>query len=337
MTDAAAGPLAGHGFANVLAVCEPTADDGPTLALAAALAEAGGGRLTVLSVVEPGGDLDRLAGLAGPDAAERLAAEERERLAAAVADLPGAPSIPVEVRFGKPFLEVVRRVIDEDHDLVVKTAGEPGGLHRFLFSSTDQHLLRKCPCPVWLRVAGARQPARVVLAAIDLADDEASGDPGNGGSEAGAGGLNDRIVETAARIALVEGAHLAVLHAWQAPAEALARRWSAADQAVASYVADVAAARRRALGTLMERTRRRLGAEAVGRLHPTAHLVRGDPRHVLPERARALGADVLVMGTIARTGVPGFIIGNTAEDVINSLDRSVVTVKPPGYVSPVAT
>lgn len=39
--------------------------------------------------------------------------------------------------------------------------------------------------------------------------------------------------------------------------------------------------------------------------------------------------DVLVMGTVARTGSPGFIIGNTAESVVQQLS------KPNGFVSPV--
>lgn len=48
----------------------------------------------------------------------------------------------------------------------------------------------------------------------------------------------------------------------------------------------------------------------------------------------AFTPDILVMGTIARTGIPGFMIGNTAEDILNSVDCSVLTVKPPNYVSP---
>ena len=64
-------------------------------------------------------------------------------------------------------------------------------------------------------------------------------------------------------------------------------------------------------------------------------LKRGSPRKVIAAQAEKLQPDVLVMGTIARTGVPGFIIGNTAEDILNSVDCSVLTVKPPDYESPI--
>jgi nucleotide-binding universal stress UspA family protein len=47
------------------------------------------------------------------------------------------------------------------------------------------------------------------------------------------------------------------------------------------------------------------------------------------------GVDVLVMGTVARGGIPGMLIGNTAERVLRKLPCSVLTVKPDGFESPV--
>lgn len=41
------------------------------------------------------------------------------------------------------------------------------------------------------------------------------------------------------------------------------------------------------------------------------------------------------MGTVARTGIPGFIIGNTSEAVLYQLECSVLALKPPGFVCPV--
>jgi universal stress protein E len=45
--------------------------------------------------------------------------------------------------------------------------------------------------------------------------------------------------------------------------------------------------------------------------------------------------DILVMGTVARTGIPGFVIGNTAENVLEALKCSVLAMKPNGFVSSV--
>jgi len=41
------------------------------------------------------------------------------------------------------------------------------------------------------------------------------------------------------------------------------------------------------------------------------------------------------MGSVARTGVPGFLIGNKAEKLLNTINCTVLTVKPDGFISPV--
>ncbi len=51
--------------------------------------------------------------------------------------------------------------------------------------------------------------------------------------------------------------------------------------------------------------------------------------------ALELKADIVVMGTVARTGISGFIIGNTAEAILSQIECSVVAVKPSGFVTPV--
>jgi nucleotide-binding universal stress UspA family protein len=51
--------------------------------------------------------------------------------------------------------------------------------------------------------------------------------------------------------------------------------------------------------------------------------------------AAGLSADLVVMGTVARTGISGLIIGNTAEAILDQLMCSVLAVKPPGFTSPV--
>jgi universal stress protein E len=50
--------------------------------------------------------------------------------------------------------------------------------------------------------------------------------------------------------------------------------------------------------------------------------------------AEGLRADLVVMGTIARTGISGLIIGNTAESILDQLTCSVLAIKPPGFSTP---
>ena len=43
-----------------------------------------------------------------------------------------------------------------------------------------------------------------------------------------------------------------------------------------------------------------------------------------------------IVGAVARTGLSGFFMGNTAESILSQLDCSVLAVKPPGLVTPVS-
>jgi nucleotide-binding universal stress UspA family protein len=41
------------------------------------------------------------------------------------------------------------------------------------------------------------------------------------------------------------------------------------------------------------------------------------------------------MGTVARTGISGLIMGNTAEAIVDQLSCSVLAIKPDGFTTPV--
>jgi nucleotide-binding universal stress UspA family protein len=65
------------------------------------------------------------------------------------------------------------------------------------------------------------------------------------------------------------------------------------------------------------------------------HFVKGEAGRVIPEVAAKNEADLIVMGTLSRSGVAGFLIGNTAEKILHKVDCSVLAVKPEGFVTPV--
>jgi nucleotide-binding universal stress UspA family protein len=70
-------------------------------------------------------------------------------------------------------------------------------------------------------------------------------------------------------------------------------------------------------------------------LQPLTHLLKGAARKEIPALAKRLAIDCIVMGTVARTGICGFIMGNTAETILEQIDCSVLAIKPPGFVTPV--
>ena len=321
-------------FKRLLFVCTADENDADSLALAARQAAEWDADLSVLAVMEPPPGIDSVARVTGTPAREleeRLVEQFTERVAVLVERSAPGLEPAIDIRVGKPFIEIIRHVVAGGFDLVLKEAESLPGLGPFLFASTDQHLLRKCPCPVWLRLHDGPAAVKTVVAAVDV-DGTAAEQPET------LSGVNRRILEAAARIVAAERGVVHVVNAWEAPAEGLVYTWAEApdpSEAAKAYVNDVQSAHWRALDALVAQAQSWIGPEAAERVEFRPRLERGAARAVIPEHVRRLQPDVLVMGTIARTGVPGFIIGNTAEDVLNSVDCSVLTVKPPGYVSPV--
>jgi nucleotide-binding universal stress UspA family protein len=73
----------------------------------------------------------------------------------------------------------------------------------------------------------------------------------------------------------------------------------------------------------------------TSKVEPATHLHRGNPSIIIPQHVRELGADLLVMGTVGRSGIAGFLIGNTAERVLAEVECPILAIKPTGFVTPV--
>jgi nucleotide-binding universal stress UspA family protein len=143
-------------------------------------------------------------------------------------------------------------------------------------------------------------------------------------------GLNAKILDLAAALARLDGAELHVVHAWQFFGEG-ALRSSRVGLTPAQADAIIESNRAQAFERLEQLVRENRPADIV----PQVHLVRGDAALSLLRAVGELRADLLVMGTVSRTGIAGLIIGNTAETVLNRVNCSVLAVKPDGFVSPV--
>ncbi|MEJ2058607.1 MAG: universal stress protein, partial [Desulfofustis sp.] len=65
------------------------------------------------------------------------------------------------------------------------------------------------------------------------------------------------------------------------------------------------------------------------------HVWEGGSSDVILKAISELDIDVVVMGSVARSGIPGLLIGNKAEKLLGSINCTVLTVKPDGFKSPV--
>lgn len=314
-------------FKNILYVSEGGVDQASAMARAVTLAENNQAELTVMEVI-PQIPMGESMADGGPDLIElqaTMASESRKNLDSLIEPHGQRLNIKREVLEGKAFLEIIRAVLRQGYDLVIKPAENPDFLAR-LFGSDDMHLLRKCPCPVWLMKPHELSNYSNILAAVDF-------DPLAPGVEEL--DLNQQILGLSASLALSDFASLHLGHAWEAFAEGKINVWGQNAAEVVAHIEDERLRHEAGLYQLAGWLRNRIGTEAYDYLSPRFHLRKGQARKVIAALAGELKADLVVMGTVARTGIPGLIIGNTAEAILEQVQCSVLALKPTGFASPV--
>jgi len=320
-------------FKKILCVMEHGEASKPALERAVALAENNQAELMVVDVIP------RLsAGIGMPDGGPvsrdyqaAMLSEHEARLAALVEPYLQRLDIQHKVLLGTSFLEVIRAVLRNGHDLVIKCPESPSWLDRF-FSGDDMHLLRKCPCPVWLVKPEAPGSYKRILAAVDVDESYLPTELATRNA------LNVQILEMAASLALSEFADLHVVHVWDSIYESISGFVISSEISPEKEALNIEQERRQHqqwLDTFLRNSGNKATRDALGYLKPQTHLIKGGARKEVPMLAKRLQIDCIVMGTVARTGVRGFIMGNTAETVLEQIDCSVLAIKPQGFVTPV--
>lgn len=307
-------------FQNPLLLVTETCEPQPGLQRAMDLVRASGGNLTLLDVAEPMPDylrshIDeaRYTRLVQAEAQRR--SERLEQLAKDAAA--GGIAVRTKMATGIIFRAAILELVAGNHDLLIKTTDRPEPTLRAPQGTLDRHLLRKCPQLVWLENPdGPRRISRILVAV--------NPDPAAPEDQA----LAVELVRTAAAIAGQHGAELHVLHAWKLAGEWTVSPRSATDPELAPLLGPVINARTR----YVEDT---LAAAGVAPGRVRIHLVHQRASRAILDAQQATKADLLVMGTLGRTGIPGFFIGNTAERVLGEVTCSVLARKPAGFVSPV--
>jgi nucleotide-binding universal stress UspA family protein len=317
-------------FKNILYVNETDAHQASAMTSAVSLAKSNHADLTVVDVI-PDAVISAAAGLPlnGPSAEElkvEVTANRLRNLATLIAPFKQDIDIQLQVTTGRRFMQVIRMVLSDAFDLVIKPAEDPDWMNR-LFGSDDMHLLQKCPCPVWLIKPSEKAGYRSVLAAVDIDPADPVPSPHD---------LNRTILELVGSIALSSHASLHLAHAWDPSAEqAFLRQKGISTESIDTYVQNKQAVHQKGLSALGAVLKELVTANTRETIDPQLHLIQGPAGKMIPRLATDLSADLVVMGTIARTGISGLIIGNTAEAVFHQLMCSLLAVKPSGFKTPV--
>lgn len=227
--------------------------------------------------------------------------------------------IQAKVLQGIPFLEIIRKVLHNKHDLVITAVQPRKNLKDKMFGSTAVRLMRKCPCPVWAIKTSQVHAFNRIMAAVDP-------DPMNEKKTA----LNHKIIELSTSLAEMEKSDLYVVHCWAKYPELL-MGFGYTDLPpimVDNILYDTKNIHKKWLNEFMQKI-------SIKRGLCCAKLVPGDPGEQIPKLAKKEKVDLIVMGTVCRVGIPGLLIGNTAEKVLNQVDCSLLTIKPDGFNTPI--
>jgi len=309
-------------FKNILLVIDARIGSGAVLERPVTLAKKNQALLTVVDVTK---ELPRYMHppmtSKPPAELQKQATEKRnsdlERLIAPIRQ--EGVHVSAKVLCGTPFLEIIREVLRNQHDLVMMTAEGKGGLNEMLFGSTAMYLMRKCPCPVWVMKRTQRKQYTGILAAVNLDSfDERRNS------------LNTKIMELATSLARLERSELHIIHAWTLHGESTLRggRVRISRNELDKLVSETRNAHRDWLDRLLEK-------HDFGDLKHQVHLLKGNAGNLIPELAKEKWVEIIIMGTVCRSGVRGFLIGNTAEEVLRHVDCSILTVKPDGFATPI--
>ena len=315
-------------FKNILVVASNDARFPLLLDRAVDLARRNDGRMTLIGVVDSERAQRRVATDDGAtfDVGDLLVDAKREELEeaaskVATSDASAGDPVPTEVIVGRgrDFVEVIRRVIDAGHDLVMVGCTPESRFPSLAGSSLAMHLLRKCPVPVWVDAANA-SAAPDVAVAVGPFDEGIAEDA-----------LDVALLEIATSLAARRGGTLHVIHAWRLDGESLLRRGRMGIPAekVDAMVSEEYQIANMGLKRLLE-------FSPDPDVPMEVHMEKGEAGDVIRRVLETHAPGVVVMGTLARAGIKGVFMGNTAEQVLGTIEGSVLAVKPRGFETPVA-
>lgn len=228
-------------------------------------------------------------------------------------------SVNIELESGPaPDIRTIRYVLRHSIDLLIKQAESEQSQHGF--KATDMALLRKCPCPLFIvRPLKHRENKVRIAVAIDPVDEEPA-----------AQALSIQLLEVSSTVATHYSGRLEVISCWNFPQEDYLRDsvWIATPKKeLDQMILNEKRTHQKALEELVDRARTMNDLQI--------HHPKGLPDEIIPAFIQDHEVDILVMGTVARTGISGFIIGNTAENILQKINCSLLALKPNGFISPV--
>ena len=251
-----------------------------------------------------------------------LSAEEREEMHRGVIAQRQKEIQPYLEKYADPMIEfrpivvwssneaeaISVEVEKNNYDLVVKYTKEEESLTSLIFTPMDWQLLRKCPTPMLVVRDGDWKHQRRILVAVNVSGDEDYHEA-----------LNKSLVSLSIDLAdNLERGNIHLVSAY--PPTPINMAIDLPEFHTSEYINGI----RGQYLINMKALRQSFGID-----EDHTHVREGFPEDVIPDVAKELEAELVVLGTLGRTGLSAALLGNTAEHVISKLSCNLLAIKPP--------
>lgn len=310
-------------YQNILVVVDPTADEQKALKraldLATSINASGRNKVNVsafLSIFDFSYEMTTILSSDERDVMRQSVIKDRELwLKSIINELKSDIEIDCQVVWhNRPFEAIVERVIKDNYDLVIKGTHQHDKFKSVVFTPTDWHILRKCPCPVLLVKEHEWPVNGNILAALNVGSDEAEHHS-----------LNIKITKEAKKLAQLIQANVHLVNSFPGTPVNIAIEIPEFNSTEYN-------------DTMLKHHEQAMISHAnqfdISVMN--THVEEGLPETVIEQVATKIDAELVILGTVGRTGISAALIGNTAEHVIDQLNCDVLALKPDGYVSPLA-
>lgn len=209
--------------------------------------------------------------------------------------------VSVDALWGNPpYRQIIHKVLQSKPDLLVQSTRNHEKISRLLLSHQDWQLLRFCPCPVLLVKDKIWPEHPVFVVAVDPS--HTNDKPAD---------LDQLLTSAGKALATATTGNVFLFHScYQPPVSG-----------VYALRTDVDAYR--------AKTAELLAAYDIS--PDRLHIDEREVMESLPALLNQLDASVLVMGAVSRSAIDRFLVGSTAEKLLDHVDQDVLVIKPDGF------
>ncbi|UXI03545.1 universal stress protein [Photobacterium sp. TY1-4] len=221
-----------------------------------------------------------------------------------------------QVVTGVPYVEIIKVASQLQVDMIVIDAHREHKETACQWGTSTRHLMRESEVPIWA-LHQQQEPPKLahIVVSLDVSHLDNTA-------------LNEKLLCHAYEFAIINESRLSLCHAWELESEGYLRDWSrCSDLEIAVIAQQLRDDREDRLAQLMaDYPHSRVPMQMI--------MLEGNAKTVLPDYINNHDVDLVIMGSLSRTGIAGFVMGNTAEYMLDNIQCSVITLKPDRFHSP---